>query len=70
MGAPNISSSVFDESYSNPEYYCEFRSRFNSEVVRGLEVPDAEGKTGEKERSSETTVAAVARNDGLPVAKQ
>lgn len=40
---------MFDESYSNPEYYCEFRSRFNSEVVRGLEVPDAEGKTeGEK----------------------
>ena len=49
MGAPNISSSMFDESYSNPEYYCEFRSRFNSEVVRGLEVLDAEGKTeGEK----------------------
>ena len=36
---------MFDESYSNPEYSYEFRSRFNSEVVRGLEVPDAEGKT-------------------------
>lgn len=61
---------MFDESYFNPEYSCEFRSRFNSEVVRGLEVSDAQGKTEGKKRSSETTVAAVARNDGLSLAKQ
>lgn len=41
---------MFDESYSNPEYYREFRSRFNSEVVIGLEVPDAEGKTVGKKK--------------------